>query len=78
MWYPAGGSTYWVYANTQQTAIAGDILSYCGSEAGQIALIKIIGGAQPSVFQKANEQPGLDPRATKALAIFDKQMKLAP
>jgi len=78
MWYPAGGSTYWVYANTQQTAIAGDILSYAGTEAGQIALVKIIGGAQPSVFPKANAQEGLDPRAAKALAIFDKQMKLAP
>jgi multiple sugar transport system substrate-binding protein len=78
MWYPAGGSTYWVYANTQQTAIAGDILSYAGSVAGQMALVKIIGGSQPSVFARANSQEGLDPRATKALGIFEKQMKLAP
>ena len=78
MWYPAGGSTYWVYADTNLPTVAGDILSYAGSEVGQIALIKIIGGSQPSVFVKANAQEGLDPRAKKALAIFDKQMKLAP
>jgi multiple sugar transport system substrate-binding protein len=78
MWYPAGGSTYWVYANTKLGAVAGDILSYAGSLAGQKALVKIIGGAQPSVFAEANQQEGLDPRAAKALAIFDHEMKLAP
>jgi multiple sugar transport system substrate-binding protein len=78
MWYPAGGSTYWVYASTQQAAIAGDILAYAGSEVGQKALVKIIEGSQPSVFASANAQEGLEPRAKKALAIFDKQMRLAP
>jgi multiple sugar transport system substrate-binding protein len=78
MWYPAGGSTYWVYAKTQLQAIAGDILSFAGSEAGQMALVRIIDGSQPSVFASANAQPGLDPRAKKALDIFERQMKLAP
>ena len=78
MWYPAGGSTYWVYAKTQYPEIAGDILSYAGSEAGQKALIKIIDGSQPSVFASANAQEGLEPRAKKALAIFERQMRLAP
>ncbi len=76
--YTAGGGNYWVYAKTQQPAIVGDIMSYAGSEAGQIALINIIGGSQPSVFAKANAIATLSPQAKKALALFDQQIRLAP
>jgi len=76
--YTAGGGNYWVYAKTQQPAIVGDIMSYAGSEAGQIALINIIGGSQPSVFAKANAVATLSPQAKKSLALFDQQIRLAP
>lgn len=76
--YTAGGGTYWAYAKTQQSAIVGDIMAYAGSEAGQIALINIIGGSQPSVFTKANTVAMLTPQAKKALALFDQQIRLIP
>jgi multiple sugar transport system substrate-binding protein len=76
--YAPGGGTYWVYAKTQQLGIVGDIMSYSGTEAGQTALINIIGGSQPSVFAKANTAAALEPPAKKALTLFDQQIKLAP
>lgn len=78
--YAAGGATYWSYAKTKptQSAIVGDIFGYMGSEAGQIALINIIEGSQPSVFPKANAVATLSPQAKRALALFNEQIRLAP
>jgi len=74
----AGGSNYWAYAKAKQPAVVGDILSYTGSLPGQIALINIIGGSQPSVFPEANAISTLSPQAKQALALFAEQIVLAP
>lgn len=76
--YNPGGATWLVYAKTGQPAIAGDMIAYVGSEAGQTAFMTIIGGSQPSVFAKANQAPGIDPLARKAVALFEQQMRLSP
>ncbi len=76
--YTAGGTNYWAYAKTALPAVVGDILSYAGSKAGQVALINIIGGSQPSVFPEANGIATLSPQAKQALALFSQQIRLAP
>lgn len=76
--YNPGGQTWWISAKSQWAAIAGDIFSYVGSEAGQTAAQTIIGGSKSSVFSKANQAPGIDPLARKAVALYDLQMRLAP
>ena len=76
--YNPGGQTWWVSAKSKWAAIAGDIFSYVGSEAGQAVAQTIIGGSKSSVFAQANQAPGIDPLARKAVALYDRQMRLAP
>ncbi|MHB8645442.1 MAG: ABC transporter substrate-binding protein [Thermomicrobiales bacterium] len=76
--YNPGGQTWWISAKSKWAVIAGDIFSYVGSEAGQTAAQTIIGGSKSSVFATANQAPGIDPLARKAVALYNQQMRLAP
>ncbi len=74
---PGGANQLWVYAKTRYTAIAGDLLSYLGTEQGQETYVTLSGG-EPAIFPKANQIPTVDPRVRKVNALFEHQMRLGP
>lgn len=75
---PGGSNQMWIYARSKHPEIAADIFHYLGTEEGQTSWATITGGSDPPIFPKANEKAQLDPRARKALEIFDQQMRLLP
>jgi len=68
----------WAYAKSQHPEIIGDMFHYLGTEEGQATYVKFSGGGEPAAFPKANQVSGIDPRVSKALALFDQQMRLGP
>lgn len=68
----------WIYADSPYPEIAGEIFSYLGSEAGQLAFVSITGGSDPSVYASANQNAPLDDRIRTAYRIFDERMRLGP
>lgn len=75
---PGAADSFFVYAESQLKAVAGTLLSYIGSEEGQIAYQTITKGATGVVFPAANELAGGDPLSLKALQIYDEQMRSGP
>jgi multiple sugar transport system substrate-binding protein len=77
-----GANLSWVYANSPNKAIAGDLFSYIGSNEGQIGIMSATKGLLRSLFpdaaKTAQETLELDPLADKALTLFDQQMRLGP
>lgn len=76
--YGITGGYFWAYAKSKYLDIVGDMFHYLGTEEGQATFVKISGGGEPATFPKANQVTGIDPRITKALALFDRQMHRAP
>lgn len=75
---PGGTDSFFVYAESPLKAVAGHLLSYIGSEEGQIAYQTITNGATGVIFPAANELAGGDPLSLKALQIYDEQMRSGP
>jgi len=73
---PGGSNQMWVYAKSPNAQVAADIFHYLGTDEGQTKWATITGGSDPPIFPKANEKAQLDPRARKALGLFDQQMRL--
>ena len=76
--YEPTGGYLWVYAKTQYPEVAGDLLSYIGTEQGQAAYVALSGGGEPAVYPRANRVAGVDPRVRKVNDLFDQQMRLGP
>jgi len=75
---PGGGNALYVFAKSKNGQIAGDIFHYLGTEEGQTKWATITGGSDPPNFPQVIEQAQIDPRARKALQIFNQTMHLAP
>lgn len=75
---PGGGNALYVFAKSKNGQIAGDIFHYLGTAEGQTQWATITGGSDPPNFPQVIEQAQVDPRARKALGIFNQTMHLAP
>lgn len=77
-----GGNQLWVYAESKNKAVIGDVFSYMGSLQGQVELVVLSQGNLVSEMPQANELAGrsklLDPLARSGVAIADKLMRVAP
>ena len=76
--YGITGGYFWAYSGSKYHNITGDMFHYLGTEEGQATFVRISGGAEPATFPKANQVSGIDPRVTKALSLFDQQLRRAP
>ena len=75
---PGGGNALYVFAKSKNGQIAGDIFHYLGTAEGQTKWATVTGGSDPPNFPQVIEQAQIDPRARKALGIFNQTMHLAP
>jgi len=79
---PGAWLPMFVYAESEHPEVAGDIFAYLASEDGQTALATITGGfplaLSETARQKAGASGGIDPRMTKAYALFEEQVRTAP
>jgi len=77
-----GANLNWVFAQSPNKAIAGDMFSYIASQEGQIAIMAATNGNLRSLFPEAariaQETLTLDPTADKALQLFESQIQLGP
>lgn len=81
---PGGGNPYVVYAKAPQDhkIIAGDLLHYLGTEAGQTTWALSDGAADPAwspkALKTAQESPDLRPQDKASFAIYDDLLRLGP
>ncbi len=77
-----GANQMWVYAKSPNKAIAGDMFAYTGSEDGQTAIVVATEGNLRALLPQANERAQqskqLDPHASKALELYDQQIRTGP
>ena len=77
-----GANQQWVYARSKYKEITGDMFAYIGSLEGQTAVVVATEGNLRALLPKANDlaqqSRDLDPRASKALQLFEQQVRLAP
>jgi multiple sugar transport system substrate-binding protein len=77
-----GSNQLWVYADSDYKQVAGDMFAYIGSVDGQVAIMAATGGnlraLLPEAVEIAQATVELDPIASKALALYDEQMRLGP
>ncbi|MDQ3540375.1 MAG: extracellular solute-binding protein [Chloroflexota bacterium] len=73
-----GSNLMWMYAESENKAIAGDMFHYIGSPEGNAAFTRLSGGGQPSIYPENNEDPSIDPRSQLALRIVNDQTRLGP
>lgn len=77
-----GSNNLWVYADSPYKAVAGDMLNYIGSVDGQVAIMAATRGNLraiiPEAVEIAQKTVQLDPVASKALALYDEQLRLGP
>lgn len=77
-----GANLNWLYAESKYKAIAGDMFAYIGSLDGQVAIMGATGGNLRSLFPEAvdiaQKSFKLEPKAEKALDIFEAEMRLGP
>lgn len=78
----SGANLNWVFAQSPNKAIAGDMFSYIGSVDGQVAIMAATNGNLRSLFPEAariaQETLTFDPMAATALALFEEQIRLGP
>lgn len=79
---PGAWLPLFIYAETANPQIAGDIFAYLGSEEGQTALATITGGfpmaLSASAREKAEAGGAVDSRMSKDHDLFDEQVRTAP
>ena len=77
-----GANLNWVFAKSKYPQVAGDMFSYIGGEEGQTSLVIATGGNLRAVLPGANERARrtqlLDPKASRALALYEEQLRLGP
>jgi multiple sugar transport system substrate-binding protein len=78
----SGANLNWVYANSPNKAIAGDMFNYIGSVDGQVAIMAATNGNLRSLFPEAakiaQETLTFEPMADTALELFEEQIRLGP
>lgn len=79
---PGAWLPMWVYADSPNPQIAGDIFAYLASEAGQVAIATLTGGFPLALSATAREAAvaagGIDPRMAQAFDLFEQQVRIAP
>ncbi|RCK70207.1 extracellular solute-binding protein [Desertihabitans brevis] len=77
-----GANSTWVYADTPNPEVAGQLAAYMGSVAGQAAMVALSGGNLVSTIEQANtdaDQPGLlDENARRAADLARQVMRAVP
>lgn len=68
----------WLFAESKYPEIAGELFSYIGSKAGQLAFVSITGGSDPSIYSDVNQTATIDERVRACYSIFDERMRLGP
>lgn len=72
------GVFWFLYVNSDQLAIGGDLLAYLGSAEGQTAWQIASGGQNPMTFPTANDIEQLDERSQRIFDLFQEQMRFVP
>lgn len=68
----------WLFAESPYPEIAGELFSYIGSRAGQLAFVSITGGSDPSIYPEVNQAATIDERVRSCYSVFDERMRLGP
>lgn len=76
--YAPPSGLFWVYAKTKYPQIAGEVVSYIGSEAGQEAQVRLYDTPLPVWFPQANAHGNFDPRMRKLFPLIEQQTRLGP
>jgi multiple sugar transport system substrate-binding protein len=75
---PGGANQHFVYAESQQKAVLGDILWQWGSPDGQAAFQTIVGGTLEAIQPEAVTRATIDAPSQQAIDLFKAQMRLHP
>lgn len=75
---PGMRAPFFVYAESPNQTIAGDILSYLGTLEGQTVWGAFVGLSEPPIFPEARQALADDPLTRKALELYDQQLRLGP
>jgi multiple sugar transport system substrate-binding protein len=75
---PGGANYHFVSTTSDLQQVAGDVLAYWGSVAGQSAFQSIVGGALLAIIPEAQESARMDEASTRAMVLFEEQMRLHP
>lgn len=75
---PGGANQYWIYAKSKNQAVAGNMIHFAGSLAGQKAYSLLTDGSIAPVLPQATQTRNLPEQTRKALSLFDEQMRLEP
>lgn len=76
---PGGANQRWVGAESKVKSVAGDILHYLGTEAGQIAWGVSTQGSDPPLFARAQTaSASKDERMQRVYQLCDQWLRLAP
>lgn len=76
---PGGSNPIWVFADSPNKEVAGDILSYISSLEGQTAWASLVGVADAPILEEALAAAGSeDAEVVKTTSIFSEEIRLAP
>lgn len=75
---PGASNSLYLYANSQNGAVVGDMFHYLGTLEGQKAWASIVGVADGPIFPEALEGVELSERSQQILALFDEQVRVGP
>ncbi|MCA9836160.1 MAG: extracellular solute-binding protein [Trueperaceae bacterium] len=73
-----GANGLWIFKDSPNAAVAGDIFHYLGTLEGQTQWANIVGAADPPVMPESIANATLSPRAAQALNMFNEQVKVGP
>ena len=75
---PGSGNYYWLYAKSENGAVAGDIFHYLGTLSGQKAWAKLDGGGDPPLFAQAAQGDTLPAVVRTAVQLGMDQTRIGP
>ncbi|HEU5330820.1 MAG TPA: extracellular solute-binding protein [Thermomicrobiales bacterium] len=75
---PGGGNQIWVYAKSQNKAVAGDLIYNMGLPINEAARAAIGGAADPPIMPQAEQGGQSDPLGATASQLYQEQMRLGP
>ena len=73
-----GSNALWIFKDSPNAAVAGDIFHYLGTVEGQTQWANLVGAADAPVLPEALGNADLSPRAEQALNMFVDQIRVGP
>ena len=73
-----GSNALWIFKDSPNAAVAGDIFHYLGTVEGQTQWANLVGAADAPVLPEALGNADLSPRAEQALKMFNEQIRVGP